>query len=42
MGWRPSWRAATRSHLAGIDAEDKDVLQTAEDDAVAITLGTDS
>jgi MFS transporter, ACDE family, multidrug resistance protein len=34
--------AATRSHLAGIDAEDKDVLQTAEDDAVAITLGTDS
>jgi MFS transporter, ACDE family, multidrug resistance protein len=34
--------AATRSHLAGIDAEDKDMLQTAEDDAVAITLGTDS
>jgi MFS transporter, ACDE family, multidrug resistance protein len=34
--------AATRSHLAGIDAEDKDVLQTAEDDAVAITLGADS
>jgi MFS transporter, ACDE family, multidrug resistance protein len=34
--------AATRSHLAGIDAEDKDVLQTAEDEAVAITLGTDS
>jgi ACDE family multidrug resistance protein len=34
--------AATRSHLGGIDAEDKDVLQTAEDDAVAITLGTDS
>jgi predicted MFS family arabinose efflux permease len=34
--------AATRSHLAGIDAEDTDVLQTAEDDAVAITLGTDS
>jgi MFS transporter, ACDE family, multidrug resistance protein len=34
--------AATRSHLAGIDAEDKDVLQAAEDDAVAITLGTDS
>jgi MFS transporter, ACDE family, multidrug resistance protein len=33
---------ATRSHLAGIDAEDKDVRQTAEDDAVAITLGTDS
>src|SRR5258708_5537954 len=25
--------AATRSHLAGIDAEDKDVLQTAEDEA---------
>jgi hypothetical protein len=34
--------AAARSHLAGIDAEDKDVLQTAEDDAVAITLGTDN
>jgi ACDE family multidrug resistance protein len=34
--------AATRSHLAGIDAEDNDVLQTAEDDAVAITLGNDS
>jgi hypothetical protein len=33
---------ATRSHLGGIDAEDKDVLQTAEDDAVAITLGADS
>jgi MFS transporter, ACDE family, multidrug resistance protein len=34
--------AATRSHLGGIDAEDKDVLQRAEDDAVAITLGADS
>jgi ACDE family multidrug resistance protein len=34
--------AATRSHLAGIDAEDKDVLQTTEDEAVAITIGTDS
>ena|SRR5271163_1781250 len=34
--------AATRPHLGGIDAEDKDVLQTAEDEAVAITLGTDS
>jgi hypothetical protein len=34
--------AATRSHLGGIDAEDKDVLQTAEEEAVAITLGTDS
>jgi MFS transporter, ACDE family, multidrug resistance protein len=34
--------AATRSHLGGIAAEDKGVLQTAEDDAVAITLGTDS
>jgi ACDE family multidrug resistance protein len=34
--------AATRSHLGGIDDEDKDVLQKAEDDAVAITLGTDS
>jgi MFS transporter, ACDE family, multidrug resistance protein len=34
--------AATRSHLGGIDAEDKDVLQTTEDEAVAITLGTDS
>jgi len=34
--------AATRPHLGGIDAEDKDVLQTAEDDAVAITLGADS
>ena len=34
--------AATRSHLAGIDTEDKDVLQTAEDDAVAITFGSDS
>jgi hypothetical protein len=34
--------AATRSHLAGIDAEDKDVLQTTEDEAVAITIGSDS
>jgi MFS transporter, ACDE family, multidrug resistance protein len=34
--------AATRSHLAGIDAEDKDVLQTTEDEAVAITIGADS
>jgi MFS transporter, ACDE family, multidrug resistance protein len=34
--------AATRSHLAGIDAADKDVLQTTEDEAVAITIGTDS
>jgi MFS transporter, ACDE family, multidrug resistance protein len=34
--------AATRSHLAGIDAEYKDVLQTTEDEAVAITIGTDS
>jgi MFS transporter, ACDE family, multidrug resistance protein len=34
--------AATRSHLAGIDAEDKDVLQKTEDEAVAITIGTDS
>jgi MFS transporter, ACDE family, multidrug resistance protein len=34
--------AATRSHLAGIDAEDKDMLQTAEDEAVAITIGADS
>jgi hypothetical protein len=34
--------AATRSHLGGIDAEDKDVQQTAEEEAVAITLGTDS
>jgi MFS family permease len=34
--------AATRSHLGGIDDEDKDVLQSAEDDAVAVTLGTDS
>jgi MFS transporter, ACDE family, multidrug resistance protein len=34
--------AATRPHLAGIDAEDKDVLQTTEDEAVAITIGTDS
>jgi MFS transporter, ACDE family, multidrug resistance protein len=36
--------AATRSHLAGIDAKDKDkdVLQTTEDEALAITIGTDS
>jgi MFS transporter, ACDE family, multidrug resistance protein len=34
--------AASRSHLAGIDAEDKDVLQTTEDEALAITIGTDS
>jgi MFS transporter, ACDE family, multidrug resistance protein len=34
--------AATRSHLAGTDAEDKDVLGTAEDEAVAITIGSDS
>jgi MFS transporter, ACDE family, multidrug resistance protein len=34
--------AATRSHLAGIDAEHKDVLQTTEDEAVAITIGTES
>jgi MFS family permease len=34
--------AATRSHLVGIDAEDKDVQQTTEDDALAITLGSDS
>jgi predicted MFS family arabinose efflux permease len=34
--------AATRSHLAGIDAEDKDVPETPEDEALAITLGSDS
>jgi ACDE family multidrug resistance protein len=34
--------AATRPHLAGIDAEDKDVPQPTEDEAVAITIGTDS
>jgi MFS transporter, ACDE family, multidrug resistance protein len=34
--------AASRSHLAGIDDEDKDVLQTTEDEALAITIGTDS
>jgi hypothetical protein len=34
--------AATRSHLAGTDAEDKHVLGTAEDVAVAITIGSDS
>jgi MFS transporter, ACDE family, multidrug resistance protein len=33
---------ATRPHLAGIDAEDKDALETAEEQAVAITIGTDS
>jgi predicted MFS family arabinose efflux permease len=34
--------AATRSHLAGIDAEDEDALQSAEDEAVAITFGSDN
>jgi MFS family permease len=34
--------AATRSHLAGIDDENKDVPETAEDEALAITLGSDS
>ena len=32
---------ATRPRLAGIDAEDKDALKTAEEQAVAITIGSD-
>ena len=34
--------AATRSHLAGIDAEDEDALQSAQDEAVAITFGSEN
>jgi predicted MFS family arabinose efflux permease len=34
--------AATRSHLGSTDAEDTDVPATAEDEAVAINIGSDS